>query len=367
MEDIALGLQLRLVEGESCVAPRRMSPSMIASSTAFESTGTGTEIPRSPESPCASGVGRRGRSRRCGCRSRSRSGRGRSRSAGCSGRRAPRAARGGSGSKRGRSERPRRLLLEVDALAQTVGRNEDAFGSFAEGEHALLALRRRQLSRHCCDLDASELGPQRVGEVVRGRDEAAEDDRVVAVGDELLDERDTLLELRVAVARARRPRGRGRSGRRFGSSGSSPPRRPRRGDVDALADSSSTRSRTSRLPTSSASSTVTVSAVRARFRSVEAAAGLEASARRSPSTAHAHADGGFRRRRDRRRSRAHMRAPSRRALDTRGERVRRLGHLPARERRVAQEVLDVAAAALHHLASEPATLSRALVGREVVR
>ena len=46
MEDIALGLQLRLVEErELVVAPAQDEPSMIASSTAFESR-TGTEIPR---------------------------------------------------------------------------------------------------------------------------------------------------------------------------------------------------------------------------------------------------------------------------------------------------------------------------------
>ena len=125
------------------------------------------------------------------------------------------------------------------------------------------------------------------------------------------------------------------------------------------ADSSSTRSRTSRLPTSSASSTVTVSrgarAVPERRGSGRRAGGQRAEKSEHSPPAHTLTVGSAGAGIGDGLARICEHLLEERSI-LGGERVRRLGHLPARERRVAQEVLDVAAAALHHLASEPATL-----------
>ena len=159
MEDIALGLQLRLVEErELVVAPAQDEPLHDRLEHGVRVHGTGTEIPREsrnrpvlPEEdveddPVDAVV-------------------------------APEVGQDADGLARlvvavdaplallvaGRVPREVvvndrvELLLEVDALAQTVGRNEDAFGSFAEGEHALLALGGGS-SPSLLRLDASELG-----------------------------------------------------------------------------------------------------------------------------------------------------------------------------------------------------------------
>src|SRR5262249_9154941 len=93
------------------------------------------------------------------------------------------------------------VLLEVDSLGEAVGGDEDALLGLAEREHALLSLCGGKLARDGLYADAFELRAERVGEVVRRRNEAAEDDWVVAVCDELCDQFDAFDELWVARIR----------------------------------------------------------------------------------------------------------------------------------------------------------------------
>ena len=171
--------------------------------------------------------------------------------------------------------------------------------------------------------------PQRVGDVVGGRDEAAEDDRVVAVGDELLDQRDAFLSLgRRRPSSASASRARAFSRRRFGSSGSSLLGVGAGVTSSPSALSSSTRSRTSRGPTRRPPR-------RSRrlrgARAVPERRGGGGRARGQRAQKPSSADHQRTRWRwappspGRRRSRARRRAPSRRARGTRGERVGRLG------------------------------------------
>ena len=215
------------------------------------------------------------------------------------------------------------------------------------------------------DLDAfGSFVAERVGDVVGGRDEAAEDDRVVAVVEQLLDELD-----RPAAASGRRRRRAPRRSRasalrrrRFGSSGSSSCLGVgARGDVDALGDLVVDQVEDVAAPISSASSTVAVSAVGrgcAASRRRQPGSTRASAAARAPPTS-ARAGGAAPARPGRRRSRARTRGPARRALGTPAS-GRTSPRVPraSGKRRVAEVVLDVAAAALDEVPGEPAALAR---------
>ena len=104
-------------------------------------------------------------------------------------------------------------LLEVDALGEAVGGDEDALGMLARGRRPAPRARRRRGRPVTASTVTSSGRAVRsaVGDVLGGGDEAAEDDRRVAVGEELLDDRDALGELRVVLARRARRASRARS------------------------------------------------------------------------------------------------------------------------------------------------------------
>ena len=181
------------------------------------------------------------------------------------------------------------VLLQVDALAQAVGADQHAVlgGRLAELEDARLALRRRQQAGDALDLDVLEalaLGQRRaqtVGHVVGGRDEAAEDDRPVALAQQRLDDVGGLGQLGVALE-ALELLGLARHVEELGALAAADvvvrvKSLPGATSMPSPA-SSSMRSKTLRRPTASASSAVSVSAPAARVRSVSAAAaGLDES------------------------------------------------------------------------------------------
>ena len=84
------------------------------------------------------------------------------------------------------------VLLEVDALGQAVGGDQHVVAvACRSARRRARALGRRQLTGDGCRRDRDASWAERVGEVlgdvVGGVDEAAEDDGVVAVGEQLLD------------------------------------------------------------------------------------------------------------------------------------------------------------------------------------
>ena len=91
-----------------------------------------------------------------------------------------------------------KAFLEVDALAQAVGGDQDAPGVRPELLDAELALGGRQCARHRGDLDAPGQGfPQFLGHVLGGGDKAAEQDRAVPVLQQLFRDRRRLGQLGV--------------------------------------------------------------------------------------------------------------------------------------------------------------------------
>jgi len=90
--------------------------------------------------------------------------------------------------------------LEVDALAQAVGADEHPLGMLGQVLDPVLPLLGREGAGDGGDLDALEGGPEMGGDVVGRVDKPAEDDRLVAVLDELFRDGDELLELEVGLA-----------------------------------------------------------------------------------------------------------------------------------------------------------------------
>ena len=77
------------------------------------------------------------------------------------------------------------ILLQVDALGQAVGGDQDLSrfpGGIGEAAHPFGALLRCQLAGHHLNRGLRELLPEVGGDVVGGRYEPAEHDRVEAVG-----------------------------------------------------------------------------------------------------------------------------------------------------------------------------------------
>ena len=98
------------------------------------------------------------------------------------------------------------VVLEVDALGQAVGGDQDAAGAvfllgcLGEPLDAVEPLGRGERAVDAGDDGLpAELAVQLPGEVLAGGDVAAEDDRVVAVGEELLDGLDEQGELLVLL------------------------------------------------------------------------------------------------------------------------------------------------------------------------
>ena len=184
------------------------------------------------------------------------------------------------------------VFLEVDPFAQAVGADQYAL----RRPRPVAARAPRVRPAGGCRspprprLLSAAASRSSVGDVLGGRDEAAEDDWPIAVLEELADQLGGLLEFLVLVA----AEGFGVAGhvqktavgawsRRRASLGGSAP-----GVTSSRsAPSSSSRSSTARRPISSASSGVSCSAAAARLRSVAAAAaGLEAIARSSARADH---------------------------------------------------------------------------------
>ena len=100
-------------------------------------------------------------------------------------------------------------VLEVDPLGQAVRGDEHALGGLAERRDPGFALRRGQGPGDDLDRDRLREGvAQRGADVLRRRDEAAEEDRLVALLQQVLDDRDDPGELGVVLA-----------GQRFGAAG----------------------------------------------------------------------------------------------------------------------------------------------------
>ncbi len=167
------------------------------------------------------------------------------------------------------------VVLEVDALRQAVGGDEDAAGGRVVGRllgqllDALDALLRRQRARHALDDGlAAELAVEVVADVLGGRDVAAEDDRVVAVLEQRLQVLDQGFQLQVGVRSSRSAARSARAASLAPASSVSAPgatSRPSRASLSA-------ESRVSGAPSSSASSAVAADAAADRVRSVCAAA-----------------------------------------------------------------------------------------------
>jgi len=88
------------------------------------------------------------------------------------------------------------MLLEVDALAEGVGADQDVLFRSGQLLDAGLALRRRNVAGDGRDLDLFGQGAaQGIGEIVHRGDEAAKDDGMVAVGQGLFDQVHGALQL----------------------------------------------------------------------------------------------------------------------------------------------------------------------------
>ena len=97
-----------------------------------------------------------------------------------------------------------KVFLQIDPLAQTVSADEYALRRAAQLLHALLALGWRQHAGHRFDRHtALEALAQLSCDVLRRWDEAAEDDRVIAIVDQCLNYFDRLDEFLILVTQQR--------------------------------------------------------------------------------------------------------------------------------------------------------------------
>jgi hypothetical protein len=122
-------------------------------------------------------------------------------------------------------------VLEVDALGEAVGADEDAAIGLGEASDAIFSLFRGELAGDRFDGDPlGEVGAELLGEVVGGGDEAAEEDGGVASVEELADEGGGALQLVVLGGAGEGPRRRGPCrGGGGGGRGRRGPRSGRRG------------------------------------------------------------------------------------------------------------------------------------------
>src|SRR5262249_30665111 len=91
------------------------------------------------------------------------------------------------------------MILQVDALAETVSAHEDPFGFLAESHDALLAIVWRKEPGDRLDGHVLERLSEVLRDVLRGRNEPAENDRSVTLGDELPDLGSDVAQLHVVL------------------------------------------------------------------------------------------------------------------------------------------------------------------------
>ena len=91
-------------------------------------------------------------------------------------------------------------MLQVDALAEAIGADQQTPGAPGQISHAALALGRRQLPGHATDFDARQRLAQLALQVADRGDEAAENDRLIVTLEQVLQDGDQAAQLLVILA-----------------------------------------------------------------------------------------------------------------------------------------------------------------------